>query len=225
MPKAISNIPAIIVMNHHRQRGERLIRRRLQTICTPIFSELVLSALEDDKNVSQEYYNHEAGHSLGLGIDLKERLNLLATPQQAGWEEIKTDWGGFRLSQEHFTPDEVGQLIACTFCIRWGIDFVRPGAPTNDHDAMAALLLLDRLLESGEVELTSDRLLALRNPSFEGLFDATKIHRKEAEELVAKELACLENPASIMDFYESRTASPTTIALHKEFIARCRDIG
>lgn len=88
---------------------------------------------------------------------------------------------------------------------------------------MSSLLILDRLLQSDQVYLTSERRLALRNISFEGLFQATEPHRLEAEELVNQELACIDNPSSILAFYEAKTASPEVIALHQEFIARCRD--
>jgi hypothetical protein len=220
----IESPPAILAANLHLERFDSRIRWRMLRIFEPKNAELFLSAIEDSQAVIQEYYQHEAGHALGLGIDVKDRLKLFTSPQQSGLEEYKTDIGGWRLAEEAFDSEAVGKLIACTLLIRWGIDFARPGAPTKDHDAISALLILDRFLQSGEMYLTSDRLLALRDVSWEGLFQATKLHRLEAEELVREELARLDDPASILPYYEAKTAHADTVALHQEFIDRCQDL-
>lgn len=218
------SIPAILVANLHRKRFDLKIHLRLKLIFEARTAELLLSVIEDLQAIIQEYYQHEAGHALGFGIDEKDRLGLVSTPQQAGLEEYKTDIGGWRLAEAALAPEAVGKLIACTLLIRWGIDFARPGAPTQDHDAISAMLILDRFLQSGGIYLTADRLLALRDVSWDGLFQATKLHRLEAEELVRKELAHLDEPASILPYYEAKTAHPDTIALHQEFIDRCQDL-
>ncbi len=217
--------PAILVANLHIKRFDSKIRWRIQRIFESETAQLLLSAIADPQAVAQEYYQHESGHALGLGIDVKNRLKLFKTPQQAGLEEFKTDIGGWRLAAAALAPEQVGKLIACTLLIRWGIDFARPGAPTQDHDAISALLILDRFLQSGEMYLTSDRLLALRNVSWEGLFQATHTHRLEAEELVREELSRLDDPTSIVPVYEAKTAPPETIVLHQEFIDRCLDLN
>lgn len=213
---------SILCQNLHIQRYNSSIRRRIERLWEPATAELLLSAINDIEGIVKEYEKHEEGHAVGLGIDLKNRLSLVSTPHQAGWEEYKTDVSGFRMAEEVFSPEDCGKLIACTILIRWGIDFLRPGAPLKDHDALSSLLILDRLLQSGEVYLTSDRQLALRDISFEGLFRATQPHRIEAQKLVREELACLSNPSSIVAFYQAKTASPEAIALHGEFIERCR---
>jgi hypothetical protein len=215
---------AILAANVHLQRCDEQ-KQRIHRIFEPQTAALLLSALSDPEAIIQEYYQHEAGHALGLGLDLKNRLRMFNTPKQSGGEEWKTDIGGWRLAAEVFPPAQVGKLISCTLLIRWGIDFCRPGAPTNDHDAISSLFILDRLLQSGEMYLTNDRLLALRDVSFDGLFQATQIHRSEAEKLVREELDRRDDPSSIMPHLEAITASPETIALHQEFIARCQDLA
>jgi hypothetical protein len=217
-------LPAILVANLHLQRFDARIRWRIRRIFDPTTAELLLSAIDDSQTIVHEYHSHESGHALGLGIDLKNRLKMFKTPQQSGFEEFKTDIGGWRLAAQVLSPATVGKLIACTLLIRWGIDFCRPGAPTQDHDAISALLILDRLLLSDEMYVTPDRLLALRDVSFEGLFAATQIHRQEAEELVKAELDRSDDPTSIVPFYEAKTARSDTIALHQEFIHRCSDL-
>lgn len=216
---------SILCVNLHRQRYNHSIRQRIQRIFEPETASLILSAINDTETIVQEYYQHESGHALGLGLDRKIQFGLVNTPQQAGLEEFKTDIGGFRIAAEVFSAEDAGKLVACTLNIRWGIDFCRPGAPLNDHDAISSLLILDRLLQSGEVYLTGNRLLALRDVSFEKLFRATEIHRLEAEELVREELARLDDPTSIVAFYEGKTAHPDTISLHREFINRCSDLS
>jgi hypothetical protein len=218
-------IPAILVFNLHIKRFDSQIQWRIMQIFEPESAQLLLSVINNPQVIIQEYYQHEAGHALGFGIDVKDRLKLFTSPQQSGFEEYKTDVGGWRLAEAAFASKTVGKLIACTLLIRWGIDFVRPGAPTQDHDAISALLILDRFLQSGEMYLTSKRLLSLRDVSWEGLFQATKLHRLEAEELVREELARLDNPTSILPYYEAKTAHPDTIALHQEFIDRCQDLA
>lgn len=218
------DLPAILVGNLHRDRLDIEIRQRIQLIFELKTADLLVSAIKDLAAVIQEYCQHEAGHALGFGIALKDRLKLFSTPRQAGGEEYKTDVGGWFLAAAALPPETVGKLIACTLLIRWGIDFIRPGAPTQDHDAISALLILDRFLESGEMYLTPDRQLALKDVSYEGLFAATAIHRREAEELVREELARLDDPHSIIPYYEGKTARPETISLHQEFIDRCRNL-
>jgi hypothetical protein len=215
---------AILVANLHIARFDSRICWRIRRIFEPKNAQLFLSAIEDSQAVIQEYYQHEAGHALGIGIAVKDRQKLFTSPQQSGWEEYKTDVGGWRLAEAAFDAETVGKLIACTLLIRWGIDFARPGAPTQDHDAISALLILDRFLQSGEMYLTSDRLLTLRDVSWEGLFQATKLHRLEAEELVREELTHLDDPDLILPFYEAKTAHPNTITLHQEFIDRCQGL-
>jgi hypothetical protein len=123
---------AILVANLHIKRFDSRICWRVRRIFEPKNAQLFLSAIEDSQAVIQEYYQHEAGHALGMGIDIKDRMKLFTSPQQSGLEEYKTDIGGWRLAEAAFDPEAVGKLIACTLLIRWGIDFARPGAPTQD---------------------------------------------------------------------------------------------
>jgi hypothetical protein len=218
------SFPAMLVANLHIKRFDSRIQWRIRRIFEPETAKLLLSAISDDRAVVQEYYQHEAGHALGLGLALKDRLGLIDTPQQAGLEEYKTDVSGWRLAAAVLDPETVGKIVACTILIRWGIDFTRPGAPIQDHDAISALLILDRFLQSEAMYLTNARLLALPDVSFEGLFAATDFHRLEAEELVRAELDRLDDPRSIVAYYESKTARSETIELHRELIARCQDL-
>jgi hypothetical protein len=218
-------LPAILVANLHRKRFDAKIRWRIRRIFDPETAQLLLSAIDDAQAIVQEYIQHESGHALGLGIDVKDRLKLFTSPQQSGLEEYMADVCGWRLAEAAFEIEAVGKLIACTLIIRWGIDFARPGAPTQDHDSISSLLILDRFLQSGEMYLTRDRLLALRDVSWDGLFKATHSHRVEAEELVQEELAHLDNPPLIVPFYEAKTARSDTISLHQEFIDRCADLS
>jgi hypothetical protein len=214
--------PALVNMTAHQQRFTGWIESRIRCIFEPKTADLILQLLEDKSMQIQEYWLHEAGHAAGMGLKMKIANNLLPNPDQRAWEEYKTDIAGFYLAASVLTPEQVGRLVAATLCIRFGIDAHRPGDPDQDHDAMSALLLFDRLLFSGQVQVLENDQLRLLDVSYEGLYKATIPHRLEANCLIQEELGAIDNPEKIVEFYSWQDYHPETRALFDRLVESCR---
>jgi hypothetical protein len=217
--------PALVNLTAHQQRLTGWVKERIRRIFEAKTADLILQVVQDKTAQLQEYWLHEAGHAAGMGLKLKIANDLFPNSIQSGWEEYKTDIAGFHLAATVLTPEQVGQLVAATFCIRFGIDAHRPGGADKDQDVMSVLLILDRLLLSGEFELQQDSRLALKDVSYEGLCRAIAPHRQEARYLIQQELALKDNPAAIMEFYQNyQQARPHTRALFDRLANICRSI-
>ncbi|MCU0533350.1 MAG: DUF6014 family protein [Hydrococcus sp. Prado102] len=214
--------PALVNMTAHQERLKHWTQKRIRRIFEPETANLILQLLDDKSMQFQEYWLHEAGHAAGMGLKLKIEHDLFPTFTQSGWEEYKTDIAGFYLAAKVLTPEQVGRLVAATFCIRFGIDAHRLGGPEKDHDVFSCVLLLDRLLLSGQFQLLENNQLRLLDVSYEGLYKATIPHRLEAEALIQQELAAVDNPSKIMEFYSWQQPHPFIKMLLDRLIERCR---
>jgi hypothetical protein len=214
--------PALVNMTAHQERLKHWTQERIRRIFEPETANLILQLLDDKSMQFQEYWLHEAGHAAGMGLKLKIEHNLFPTFNQSGWEEYKTDVAGFYLAAKVLTPEQVGRLVAATFCIRFGIDAHRPGGLEKDHDVFSCVLLLDRLLLSGQFQLLENNQLRLLDVSYEGLYKATIPHRLEAEALIQQELAAVDNPSKIMEVYHWHQPHPFIRALLERLVECCR---
>ena len=214
--------PALVNMAAHQTRFSTWIESRIKAIFCPATADLILEVLNDQTAQLQEYCLHEAGHCAGMGLQHKLANNLLPDAQQKGWEEYKTDIVGFYLANKALTPEMVGRTVAATLCIRFGIDAHRLGGPDQDHDALSALLILDRMLMSGQLQVLEDGKLSLRNVSFEGLQHATVPHRLEAEYLMQQEIKHMEEPQHLMSIYNWQRPHPNSRQVFDHVVAACR---
>jgi Family of unknown function (DUF6014) len=212
----------LINMTAHLQRLDTWVVKRLYQIFEPKTAALIAQVLNSPAMQLQEYCLHEAGHGAGLGMWMKIKHELLPDAQQSGWEEYKTDVVGFYLADKVLTPEQVGQTVAATLCIRFGIDAHRPGGAEGGPDAFATLLMLDRMLMSGELQVLDNGQLGLREASFKGLYNATRPHRLESKYLVWEELAQIDYPEQVLELYRERQPRSSTKALFNQLVDRCR---
>lgn len=210
--------PALVNITSHQSRCSVWVTQRLRKIFTPETADLILQLRRNQTLQFQEYCLHEAGHAAGMGLQHKIAHNLMPDSHQKGWEEYKTDIVGFLLADQALAPEVVGQLIAATLLIRFGIDAHRPGGPETDHDALAALLLLDAMLESGYLEVLDNGKLSLTDASFTGLYHATATARAAAVQLLDAEQSSMDQPQAVMDFYAMQQPSRIARAAFAEAI-------
>jgi hypothetical protein len=201
------------------EKFNRQVKLKLSAILDPKFLKLLLSVRHDPQIAIQENYLYQVGQCLGIGSNLKNQLRLTDTPVQAGFEIYKSVVVSFRLAAEVLTLDLVGKLIARTLIVRLGNAF-QSNIFANDPNTIAALLIIDRLIKSGEVCIT-DGLLSIKDTSWGGLLAATQPHRAESTELIAAEVLRLDYCASIVPYYERKFADMNTMNLYQQMFAHC----
>jgi Family of unknown function (DUF6014) len=218
--------PAFNDMGEQEQRFVGFVYRSIQSICETETAALLLAPLIDEATSLQnrhfEYQYHDAGHATGLGLDLKVIDDLFPSYWNGSVEEWRADGVEFDLAARTLTPEKAGKLVAVNLCIRIGLDAHRLGGLDRDADVNASLLTLDRLFQSGEIELTKSGQLRLRDISYPGLLRAVALHRAQAVYLTRQELN-LDYPTGIHRLYGSVEVQPSTLAIFKGLLVeRCR---
>lgn len=213
--------PALVNITSHQSRCSVWVTKRIRKIFAPETADLILALRRDQAMQFQEYCLHEAGHAAGMGLQLKLAHDLMPDSHHKGWEEYKTDIVGFLLAGQALSPTQVGQLVAATMLIRFGIDAHRPGGAGADHDAMATLLLLDHMIQSGALEVLENGQLSLTEVSYAGLYEATATARAAAIELLAQEQNCIDCPQEIMAFYDQQHPTPEAVQIFAQSLAAC----
>lgn len=212
------------------RRRHGSITRVIQHLCTPETAKLILGALEDEQAGTLvqhvDYTLHEAGHASGLGLEFKSRHGLLPGYWYAAVEEARSDGVGLELvarslMRGSLSETQAGKLAAANLCIRLGADGLREGGTDRDHDVNTAILIFDRLLESGHFYLNNRFELGLREPSYANLFRATEPLRAEALTLTRKELA-LKHPDGLLHLYGSVQIPQASRVLFEALMDRCR---
>lgn len=195
-------------------------------------AELILDVLRDETTgilIQQlEYQFHEAGHASGLGLLFKLQNNLLHNYWIGSVEDWRADGVELELIarksyRNEISEDEAGKVAAAYLGIKLGADAFRLGGSDKDHDVNAAILTLDRLLESGLLKLNSNGQMGLRDPSYRSLFRAFEPHRREALCLTHKELA-LDDPSGLIHLYSSIRVPQATRVLFNSFLLRCKSL-
>ena len=199
-------------------------------VFTPDTAELMLGLLDHLPRLQLlqqlEYQFHEAGHACGIGLTTKIQQGLLRNFWLGAVEDWRADGVELelmarRVCQGLLSPLEAGQVAAIYLAIRLGTDAFRSGGPDTDHDVNAAILVLDRLLESGGWRIDTDGRLGLKDPTYTGLLPTLEPHRAAAMALTRRELA-LTNPMGIAHLYGSVPLHPGSRELFHSLLWRCR---
>jgi uncharacterized membrane protein (UPF0136 family) len=201
------------------EKFDKQAKLRLSAIFEPKLLKLLLSVLHDTQIALQENYLYQVGQCIGIGSNLKNQLRLTDSPVQAGFEIYKSIIASWHLASEVLTLDLVGKLIARTLLVRLG-NVCQSNIFPNDPYTIAALLIVDRLLKSGEIYII-DGLLSIKNVSWGGLLAATQPHRVESVELIAAEVLRLDYCASIVPYYERKFAGINSLYLYQQIFAHC----
>jgi Family of unknown function (DUF6014) len=177
-------------MTEQHRRFQRSGRKCIKRIFSPETAQFLLSTLtgsQATQNRHNEYAFHECGHASGLGLTLKIQHGLFPSFLQGAAEEWRADGIEFLLGQQFLSEEELAQLVAVNICVRMGLDAHRRGTPDRDADALASLLTLNGLLQSGLLIIKAGRL-HLKDSSTRGLRLAVEPHTHRALEFTRKEL-------------------------------------
>jgi hypothetical protein len=190
IPGAIEG-PALNDMREQRRRfvesGSTCIRRIFDPGTADLLLAVYRTPAEQMAVQHEEYQFHEAGHAAGVGLTRKFNEHLMLSWWHGAVEEWRSDGVAFELAGKMIGEENAGKLVASNFCTRFGVDAHRRGGADLDRDVAASLLTLDSALRSGAFRRESGRL-ALRDASFQGLFRATALHRRDAVRLTRDEM-------------------------------------
>jgi hypothetical protein len=139
-------------------------RRRypsLGEIFDPDQLEALQAGLGDlDVVIANEYYVHEAGHSIGIDIGEKYGSGYFRLGGRTLWpliylEELRADLGGFEFASSLLPPEEAAQIFLYNVALRFGVhrDGIASGA--GAPYGLVPFLLFCVLAELGSLYLVS----------------------------------------------------------------------
>jgi hypothetical protein len=138
-----------------------------------------------------EYQYHEVGHASGFPLQDKIRAGLLTNYWIRAMEDWRADGISFATMTKVLSPEELGKACASTLGTRFGIDAHREGGMEADVDVNVALLLFDRMVQSGCI-FEENGKLALKAQSYEQLSALLSLQIKDSLEITAAERALYE---------------------------------
>jgi hypothetical protein len=219
--------PALNDMTEQRRRlreGGRTCIRRIWDADT---ADCLLDALDPEEtgvqNWSLEYQCHDVGHAAGMGFHRKLAIDLFATYWYGGVEEWRADGVSLELAEAVLTPESRWTVFRVNLAVRLALDAHRGGGLDRDADVCAALLTLDRLLDSGAVQVRAGRL-RLSDLSPGGYHRLTAAHRHDAISLTRAELD-LQYPSGACRLFGAIKFSRSSEALLRGMVLEpCADV-
>lgn len=165
--------PAINNLTEQRRRylesGVECINKIFTKQSAKLITDLINAGEQEHcETLYLEYQYHEVGHSSGFPLQDKIRAGLLTNFWVRAMDEWRADGISFATMTKVLSAEELGKACASTLGTRFGIDAHREGGMEVDVDVNVALLLFDRMIQSGCI-CEDNGQLTLRAQSYEEL--------------------------------------------------------
>jgi hypothetical protein len=212
---------AINDLRQQRERFLKLGQKVIQKIFEPNSAKFLLE-WSKSKNLayqvqSFEYQFHEYGHFTGISLKEKINKNLLICPWFAAVEEWRADGVAFDLTRRCLSEADAANVICANLCLRFGIDAQRAGGIENDTDANSCLILFDRMLKQGSIQITNEHQLRLNINSVEDILDC--ISSTSADTIsITQEESQLQDHRAIWNLYGGVQVSPISRNLFELYV-------